>query len=553
MAPSARPPSDVVKGGNLLVGVHDRRTLLRRAAALGLSVTVLGGIGAACGGSSSGGSGGTGGTGGGGGGRPGGRLKLGLTDTLSTMDLTSWSSPMDVAACFTAYDGLTFVEPENWTTVNRLAETLEMSEDGKTFTFKLREGVQFHGGYGEVTAEDVAFTFLRTGGLMKGVKSASGAGDWAGLKDVKVTGTYTGEILFEDAFAPLTTITLPGPNGLIMSKKATLERGKKIGQQPIGCGPYEVVEFVPNQRVVLKLFPEWWGTEEYGQPAWDEVELVTYTSAEPLQVALLSGELDFGGPNDPSSLPALEGDSNLQVVRNNTLGHAWVGFNVQHPKLQDVKVRQAIRYAVDVPALIEVAFEGEATRAHSPVQPELGVGFWEDAPQYERDVEQAKSLLAESGQDGLSLTLMAVNQNKTACEVIQQNLAEVGIDVSIELVDDATFYTFGPETLEREFFYHDWTVLRDPDWVLQWFTCDQVTEWNLMQWCNEEFSQLRNEAVAELDPEIRTDLYIQMQQLMDEDVCAVWVAYPRGLYAAKQAVEPAISGDKLYAHSFQAA
>ena len=136
-------------------------------------------------------------------------------------------------------EGLISFRPGTFTNANCLATSLEPSKDGKRIHFTLRQGVEFHGGYGELTSEDVKYSYERIAGLTKPNIHAVYQGDWNALQRVKTEGKYAGTIILKEQFAPLDRSTLPSGAGLVTSKKAVEKLGKKFATHPIGTGPYE--------------------------------------------------------------------------------------------------------------------------------------------------------------------------------------------------------------------------------------------------------------------------------------------------------------------------
>jgi peptide/nickel transport system substrate-binding protein len=219
-------------------------------------------------------------------------------------------------------------------------------------------------------------------------------------------------------------------------------------------------------------------------------------------------------------------------------------MNVQHPLLQDINVRQAIRYGIDVPAILEGVYEGRWARACAMIAPGQ-VGYWADAPCYERDVDKAKEYLAAAGLDSLDL-VFRTDQSTEAhaiAEIVQANLADVGINIEIENLDDSamTEAHFGEEALDTaQLFTVQFITNPDPSWSTVWFLCEQVTVWNWMEWCNEDYDRLHYEALKEFDPDKRAEKYIEMQKLWDEAVHSVWIAYPTYYFAYQTDIEPSL-------------
>jgi len=329
--------------------------------------------------------------------------------------------------------------------------------------------------------------------------------------------------------------------------------GKDYATHPIGTGPYEFAKWTSKQEVVLRRFADYGGaSSDYADAAeWDEIVMKIIPEASAAEIAIESGAVDFGAiPN--TAITRFEGRGEFAVSHRTTLDYQWLAMNVQHPKLQDVNVRQAIRYAVDVPALLEVAYSGKAERAYAMIPKAMKIGYWPDAPHYERDVDKAKEFLAKAGADGLQLTMVTRSGTafgtsyKDAAEIVQANLRDIGIDLQIKTYDDASYVDapMGDKGLKNvELIYSTFTTAPDPHWSIVWFTCDQIKVWNWMFWCNKDFDRLLDEAVAETDPAVRTEKYIEMQKLMDEAVHSVWIAYPALYYAGRKAIKPSLSPD----------
>jgi peptide/nickel transport system substrate-binding protein len=224
-------------------------------------------------------------------------------------------------------------------------------------------------------------------------------------------------------------------------------------------------------------------------------------------------------------------------------------MNVQHPNLQDINVRQAIRYAIDVPSILTAAYNDRLVRGCSLVAPGL-IGYWADAPCYERDVDLAMEYLAqaESIPTDLTITIDTSEDYRIAAEVIQANLAEIGLDVEIIAQDPSAFYDggFGEAGLtQRQLVFISYTNFPDPSWATVWFTCEQVDEWNWMYWCNEEFDALHAAALIESDPDARAEMYIEMQQIWDEAVHTVWVAFGTNYIVSRNTINPGHSAHGL--------
>jgi peptide/nickel transport system substrate-binding protein len=479
----------------------------------------------------------------------GGSITIG-TDTVTTLDPAFAAYFADTMGDGAIYEGLVGFVPGTYDIVNQLADVFEPAEDGLSVRFVLKEGVQFHGGFGEVTADDVKFSFERIAGLTDPPLESPYVGDWSPhLKEVRVDGPYEGTILLKTPFAPLMRTTLPALSGMVLSRKAVQERGKSYGSKPIGTGPYEVASFTPSREIVLKRFADWSGASRIdADPAYDEIRIVVSGDPTFVDAALKSGDLDVAGI-EGSQLERLQRDDALSVTSVTSLGYEWVGMNTANPALAKLDVRKAIRLAIDVPAIVEVAYEGSATRATAILPPTMGMGYWPDAPVYERDVDAAKALLAAAGVSDLKLSMLVANSPtyfKTIAELVQANLADVGITVDVKLEDPATFAAPNAQTLKGiQLFATGFASFPDPFWSMQWFTSDQIGPggYNWMAYDDPTFDELNQRAVQELDAAKRSELYVQMQQRWDADANTVWLAWPSYIWAARAEVVPVVRPD----------
>ncbi len=268
--------------------------------------------------------------------------------------------------------------------------------------------------------------------------------------------------------------------------------------------------------------------------------------ANPALIALETGELDFGilGPDTVDRAEQLSG---VTVEERTQLRYNWLGMNLDHPNFQNEDVRRAVIHGIDIDEILLAAFEGRWTRATGIVAPGMPLGFWDDAPIYQRDLELAQSHLAAAGAEGLQIE-MQVNAGHSGAadlaQLVQQQLNEVGFKVSVSIQDGGVFNDRSPEALaEKQLFYQSFGTKPDPGWSTVWFTCDQVGNWNFMMWCDENYDALHEEALVESDLDRRDEIYVEMQEIMDDSSSVLWVAWPTAFYASVDGINPAIRPD----------
>jgi len=452
-------------------------------------------------------------------GSKGGVLRVRSYGDLDTLDPGFYENAFNVDVMNCIYSKLVHYKPgREWGWELQAAESIEQVDDTR-IRFKLRKGIMFTGGYGEMTAEDVKFSFERPLQFDSPVK-----GDWGPLEGVEVEDTYTGVIVFKEPFPPVWNITLPYGCGHIVSKKAVMEKTGDGGdfslEPPCFSGPYILEEWKPDQYTKLVRNPDYTGPDEV---AFDEIRVIPMDDEKSAEIAYEAGDIDYTGIS-LASLNNYRGNvpDNTTIREHPSLYYAWIGLNLDHPKLQNAKLREGIQWAINVNQILDAAYFGEAKPSTGIIAPGL-VGHREQSliPP-EGDPEKARQLIAEAGAEGMSLTIDTQNSSKwkTIAEVAQAQLTQVGLNVEIGLHDSGAFWTIGMEDegdrwKDVQLIVNRFSMVPDPYYATQWFTCEQVGIWNWERFCSEEFDQLHQKAVATTDSAERDRLYKKMQDLME--------------------------------------
>ncbi len=463
-------------------------------------------------------------------------LRMRILADIKNLDPAFMVSGSDDAVATAVMQGLVTYCPNSYDICNELAESIETSEDGLEISFKLREGVQWHEGYGEVTTEDVKFSLER---FIDPDSDSPYADDWSTLDRVEIVDKYRGKIVFSAPLAPVWHSTLPVSSGWIVPK----EYLEKIGPEAfatdiLGTGPYMFEEWRPQERITLVKNPDYYGEEAY----YDEIHLIPIEDDKAAEVALEAGEVEWSIISI-SSVQRYEEHPELEVWRRPSLNYSWFAFNVQHPKLQDINVRKAIQHAIDVPSILQAAYMGEVERQCTLIPPGL-LGHWDEAPCPEYDLGLAQEYMDEAGVESLDLQLdlQDTSEYRTWGEIAQQNLKEIGINLELNPMETSTFYqrSFGEDACENnELMTSAYSMNPDPSWATMWFTCDQVEVWNTQCWCNEEFDRLHREGLVTIDNDEREQIYIQMQKIWEDAAQTLWVTHGAFTYGYYPTLMPA--------------
>lgn len=463
----------------------------------------------------------------------------------STASVTTWdpSRSFSTEAIYMAnlYEPLLWANPpgadEPFTPA--LATSWTASDDGLAWTFELRDGVTFHDGE-PLTADAVVRSIDRH-------REIGGAAFiWAPLE--RVVAVDDGTVRFELSYpAPIDLIASSLYGAWIVSPaaldaaaedEAYFEAGLAAG-----TGPYTLAEYQPDAEVVLSQNPDYWA-------GWDDAAhfenvVVQIVSDEVIQEQMLrAGEVDLALRLPPSSYDDFAADPAYDV-RVEATPFNYVGFlNVLREPLDDVRVRQAISYAVPYADIIEVGVEGLGTQARGPV-PKGIYPYSEDVPQYTYDPERARELLAEAGhEDGFTLRLTYAAENavqRNFAPVFADALADVGITVEIEPMlfnQQWAMARENPAEAQDIFFLLYWPTYSDAgsDNLWSMFRSSEAPFFNLSYWENERFDALVDEAITltGTDRDAAQDLYIEAMTLLVEQAPALffmdvgtWYAIPQ--------------------------
>ena len=232
----------------------------------------------------------------------------------------------------------------------------------------------------------------------------------------------------------------------------------------------------------------------------------------------------------------------LTVKQVPGLSYVWLGINMEKPPFNDLRVRQAIRLALDVDQMLLAGYNGKAPRLNALIVPPI-LGSWADAPVYKRNVAEAKRLLAEAGQPSIKARLLVLNQpvNQTMALVARALLQEVGIIIDVDAQDGGTYWEQGKGDAGKNL---DMFIMRfagklDPNFLMQWFVASQIGIWNWQRFNSPEFDRLAAAAIAETDPAKRASLVIEAQKEMDKSAAFVWLTNDVAFAVHKSTIKPA--------------
>jgi peptide/nickel transport system substrate-binding protein len=441
-------------------------------------------------------------------------LRVYVPSDPASIDPAYWGTSVDGYLMFNILPRLATPAPGNeWKLELDVAESVEFSDDGLQIKFELKPGLQWANGYGELTADDVKFSFERH--LDETVGSYI-AGEFDALDHVEITGTHSGIIHLKYAAVPMWQSTLGWYGGTIISKKEAMENNGTIPiQAKATMGAYTFAEFLPGEKMVLKADPNWYGPTPY----YDEIVLIPIADANAAEVAFAAGELAFltSTASGPEQLRSQHGDEATVEVLS-SVDFTWLGLNAQHPNLADKRVRKAIQMGVDLDTLLDATYEGMGVeRATGFAAPSM-IGY-RPKSKINRDVEAAQALIQDAGVEGSTIELSYANfgSRPTQAQIIQANLAEIGLNIELNAMDEATYWDVtAVKTADRQMTLKAWFGNPEAMYGLQYFTSDEFEGWNWEGFDDPRYTELMNAAWGVADNKKRGDMYIEMQDIMEE-------------------------------------
>src|SRR5690625_1290341 len=427
-------------------------------------------------------------------------------------------------------------EDESYDLRPGLAHDWDVSDDGLEYTFYLEEGVTFHDGT-DFNAEAVKINFDRF---------ADPEHEYAFQEDGYVYFMYEtmfggqkgdeGHVVDEVVAVDDYTVEfhLNKPLGFflqnmamtyfaITSPAALEEYGPEINENPVGTGPFKFVSWTKDDSIILEKF------EDYrieGLPKLDRVIFEVIPDNAARLIALRSGDIDIMDGLNPDDAAGVEADDDLILYARAENNFGYVGFNVQKEPVDNQTLRQAISHAIDREAIVEALYAGYGTPAVNPL-PLSYLGYNDEVEGYQYDVEKAKELLAEAGYaDGLEIDLWTMPvarpympDPETVAEIVQNNLAEIGVEVNIVREEWAP-YLEKTQNGEHQMYMLGWSGTNgDPDYFLSSLLHgNNVGDSNREFYQNEEVDRLLDEAKVEIDQEKRAELYKEAQAIIAEEV-----------------------------------
>lgn len=412
--------------------------------------------------------------------------------------------------------------------VPQLATGYQWSDDGKALTIKLRPGVKFHDGE-TLDAAAVKYSLERH----KTMPGSNRRGELAPVSSVEVVNPLTVRVDLSAPFSPLLA-QLADRAGMIVAPKAAQQEGDKFGTHPVCAGPFRFVERVPQDRIVVERFPDYWNKAAI------HFDRIIYTPIPDSSVRLAnlrSGQLDLIERVAASDMPQIRKDPKLHTAKITEIGYQGITINVgksdrakANPLGKDPRVREAFELSLDRNGIVQVAMDGEADPGNQWVS-QSSPFYAKDVPMPARNVARARKLLEEAGVPHPSFTLMTATtaDAQRIAQVVQAMAKEAGFDVKIQSTEFATSLNLADKG-DFEAYILAWSGRADPDGnIFSFDACKQPL--NYAGYCNAEVDELLKRARTVAGVPARAELYAKAAAIVLKDRPIVYLYHRHWLYA----------------------
>jgi peptide/nickel transport system substrate-binding protein len=455
----------------------------------------------------------------------GGTIRIGSFQNIDTLDAHNTTFITACAIHNNIYNGLLKITSTDGKSVDfkpELAREWEIQGD-RVHVFRLHKGVTFHNG-DPCTSADIKWNLER---VKDKQQSPIHAWKLGLLESIETPDPQTIKLSFSKPY-PFLRVAFTGSTGragTILSPRAVKEKGKAYGRSPVGTGPFKFVEWKEGDFILLERFADYWDKDAAGGklPYLDKVQIKFIIEPSTLVAALKTGEVDGINNVSPQFVADLRKDAKLNVFT--AVGGNWrcMHMNMAKEPFTDKNLRKAVTFALDRKEILDRVEFGEGIIAHGPISPPMG-GFYDAAYESGKngqyfDLEQAKALMKQSKHaSGVEVMLLSGNAGTAPrqAEVVQAQLAKIGIKVNIELADAPTFRRRWLQERQWDLVGVQWDADLDPDETL-YPELHSSEAWNAGKWANADFDKMVEAARSENDFKKRKKYYEEAVRIINED------------------------------------
>lgn len=400
-----------------------------------------------------------------------------------------------------------------------LATSYEVAPDNLSITFKLREGVMFHHGR-EFEAKDAVFTLER---ILDPEFASPWAGQIASVSKVEAVNKYTLKISLTEPFAPILSILATGWYTSIVPYDFAPDHN--LNEEASGTGPFQLVEYVPDDHVTLKAFPDYW---DKGYPCVDGLRYDIIPDQQAQISAFRQGNADLVALNDPKFIPILQNDEGSSLLEPaGPVNESGLAINTAEGPTADIRVRRALSLGTDRQAVIDTVLFGYGQVGTKISCGKVPYGWCADEdpplPYYEYDPERAKALLAEAGHaDGLDLTMqVSLALDVQTAEILADQWKQIGVNLKIEQIADFNQQLDNYINVKHQLSIVSLVWQPDPhsDVYQIYYSTSKI---NLGKFADPGLDALLDAGKVELDVDKRIQIYMDVQRLMADKVYMIY-------------------------------
>ncbi len=407
------------------------------------------------------------------------------------------------------YSGLTRLKPD-MTVEPDLALSWSADDALKVWTFKLRDGVTFHDG-SKCTAEDVVASFDAILDPKNATPGAKNVGPIEKVEAVDATTVkFTLSVPYSDFPVALSYLTAK-----IIPAKIAKDDFKRLSSEAIGTGPFKLVSFEPDRKIVVKRNPHYYDPE---RPYVDGVEVNVYPDASAEGSALIAGDTDLMQTLRPTDYDKMKSSDGVDALNVASGQFCNVNFGCDSKPFNDPRVRKALALTIDRAAMVDFVTEGHGQPGNdTPIN--SSYHYYDDAPLRQANIEEAKKLLAEAGYpNGLKETLIASEKPsyRTQLAVALREMAKpAGFEIEVQTMPHATYLE---QVWKKNNFYIGFYNMQPTEDGIFSLLYTSDAPWNETRWNNKEFDKVVYQARETTDEAKRKDLYAKAQKLMHDEV-----------------------------------